>query len=199
MHSEPGLTHLADEAAQRGYAQYAEFCRLREKSLRRESQEKLVAFIAWMQSQPAECQRAFADWILTFSFQNPSVIDALPTVLRRDLVAPIISAWTRDEPDKPQALRWSDDERALLVAARVHPPDEIAIGRYAASVINRIDFATHDPDLYLSNEASSDMAALQTVLDLLNRVHNADFFESNREEALLLKLQLASTQKRADR
>src|SRR3954471_16642813 len=107
-----GLPALAEQAELLGYAGYAEYCRIRQKAPLKKSLEKLSAFISEMQSQPVKRQRDFADWLLTFSFRNPEAIDAFPTVLRRDLVAPIVLKWTRDESDNPKALRWSEDERA---------------------------------------------------------------------------------------
>lgn len=185
------LATLADQADQLGYSDYAAYCRLREKGLRREALEKLSAFISTIQSVPAVQQRAFADWLLTQSFNNPDLIDAYPTPLKRDFLVPAIHAWCTDEPENGKALRWSDDARTLLVAARTLPPDEIAIGRYSAKLLSAIDYATHElPHGYLGEGLHEDLADIQTVLDLLNRVPNAPFFEADREEALLLKLKL---------
>src|SRR5689334_8344868 len=103
-----GLPALAEQAEKLGYAGYAEYCRVREKAPLRKSLETLSDFISEMKSQPVKRQRAFADWLLTFCFRNPAIIDAFPTVLRRDLVAPIIKNWTSEESDNPKALRWSD-------------------------------------------------------------------------------------------
>jgi hypothetical protein len=193
------LTNLATEAERLGYNEYAEFCRLRKKGLRGESSEKLSSFVQTMKERAAEEQRGFVDWILTYSFHNSEVIEALPALLKRELIGPVIAGWTAVEPENPKALRWHEDERALLVAARAQPPDEIAIGRYATVILARIDYATHEPDIYRGESAKSDVGDLQTTLDLLNTIPTADFFEMLREEALLLKLELQKQIEKAAR
>jgi hypothetical protein len=191
---EDPLCKLADEADKHGYKGYADYCRLRFKKNRTEALEKLSKFIDEIKAESPKRQRAFADWILTFCFHNPEVIDACPLPLRRDLLAPIVASWTEAEPDNPKALRWNKDERALLVAARALPPDEIAIGRYAMAIINRVDFA-HDASEYSSDEAKSDLAEIQGVLQLLYNIPQAPFFQTIREDALILKVQLQKAAK----
>src|SRR5688500_18342607 len=130
------LSELAEKADQLGYGLYAEKCRIREKERRPDTLKKLEAFVETISSAPVATQSQFADWILTFCFEHPEELNACPPALKK-FVAGVTEAWVRMEPENPKALRWSADQRALMVAARSLPPDPIAIGRYAMMVINR--------------------------------------------------------------
>jgi hypothetical protein len=182
---------LAQQAEERGYARYAEYCRLREEGLRTHAFQSLAQFIAEAQAQPAAWRREFVDWLLTFCFEHSRPLYACPTPLKRELISPTIREWTAAEPGNPTALRWSDDERAMLVAARTIPRDEIAVGRYAVWILNGVDYDTHElPSDFLGKSAHEDLSDVQTVIDLLHTVSGASFFHPLREEALLLKMKL---------
>jgi hypothetical protein len=186
-----GLSYLANQAEERGYPEFAEYCRLRDKGLRQEASERIGLFVSEMRARPAAERRLLADWLLTFCFENPQVYDACPMPLKQAVIAPTIDEWVKAEPENMKALRWSPDERALLVAARAVPREEIAVGRYAMVVIQRIDFSTHElPNGYLGTSLSRDIADVQTVIDLLHTISGAEFFHTLREEALRLKLRI---------
>lgn len=184
-----GLPQLASQADERGYARFAEYCRLREQGVRRDAAAALSEFIVEMRAQPVVKRREFADWVLTYSFHNPRVYNACPTALKQEIIEPAIDEWTRSEPENPKALRWHPDERAMLVAARAVPRDDIAVGRYAMTVLARVDFHTHElPNGYSGETLKGDLADVQTVIDLLHTVADSSFFHPLREEALSLKM-----------
>ena len=184
-----GLTELALQADQRGHKYFAEYCRKREQGLRENAFEALGHFISEMRAAPIVAQREFVDWLLTFCFYNVNVYDANPDPLKKEIVAPTIAEWVNAEPANTRALRWSFDERAMLVAARQIPPDQIAIGRYAMAVLSRLDFNTHElPHGYLGQSLRDDLADAENVVALLHRVPTAEFYNALHEEALLLKL-----------
>lgn len=186
-----GLSDLAKQAEGRGYANFAEYCRLREKGLREAALESIGRFVAELKGRNALQRRELADWLLTFCFENPQVYEACPMPLKMEVIAPTIEEWIQAEPDNMKALRWSLDERALLVAARSVPREEIAVGRYATVVIQRVDYATHHlPSEYSGQSLDRDLADVQTVIDLLHTVSQAEFFHTLREEALRLKMEI---------
>src|SRR4051812_17376250 len=136
-----GLAGLARQAKERGYEGYGEYCVLREKGLRKNAFEALTSFINGAKIQSPDWRREFVEWISLFCFHNPSVYDACPAPLKKELIAPTIKEWTLAEPNNPKALRWSTDERTLMVAARVVPRDDVAVGRFATAVLTRVDYA----------------------------------------------------------
>jgi hypothetical protein len=186
-----GLSYLANQAEGRGYGIFAEYCRLRERGLRQEASETIGRFVSEMKGRPAAERRQLADWLLTFCFENPQVYEACPMLLKQAVIAPTIDEWVNAEPENMKALRWSPDERALMVAARAAPREEIAVGRYAMVVIQRVDYALHKlPDGAGGESLQRDLADVQTAIDLLHTVSQAEFFHTLREEALRLKMEI---------
>lgn len=184
------MLDLAEEADKRDYGAFANYCRLRDEGARAQAFKELEKFVADMEKQPFTARRSFAGWILGFSFFNPQIIEACPVLLRANIVAPAIEEWIRMEPDNPQALRWSQDERAVLVAVRLAPHDEIAVGRFATMKLARIQFAAHEePGVYPADALKQDLLDLEAVLALLE-ASPADALADLREEALELKAAL---------
>ena len=143
--------------------------------------------MAEMEKQPFAVRRAFAGWLFAFCFYNPTVLEACPVLLRAKIVAPAIDEWIRTEPENPQALRWSQDERAVLVAVRLAPHDEIAVGRFATIVLARIEYSAHElPEAYLGEEPQQDLMDLEAAIALLEAC-DGDALEELREEAVELK------------
>ena len=181
------LLDLALEAEKRGHRAFAQYCRLRDEGLRPQAFVELERFVAQMEKEPFPARRAFAGWLFAFAFYNPQVLEACPVLLRAKIVAPAIDEWIRTEPENPQALRWSQDERAVLVAVRLAPHDEIAVGRFATIVLARIEYAAHElPEAYLGEEPKQDLLDLEAVLALIEAC-NGEALEELREEALDLK------------
>lgn len=184
------LLDLADEAEARGYELFAEYCRLRDDGQRAKAFAALEKFVAGMKKQPFTARRGFAGWLFAFSFYNPEVIEACPVLLRAKIVAPAIEEWIRTEPDNPQALRWSNDERAVLIAVRLAPHDEIALGRFATIKLARIQYAAHEePGAYPADALKQDLLDLEAVIALLE-ASGSDALADLREEALELKAAL---------
>jgi hypothetical protein len=186
-----GLSELANQAEERGYNDFAEYCRLREKGSREDALRAIGQFVSEMRSRSGRERQELADWLLTFCFENPQVYDACPMPLKQAVIAPAIDEWIKAEPENMKALRWSPDERALMVAARAVPREEIAVGRFAMVVIQRVDYATHElPSGYLGISLQRDLADVQTAIDLLHTVSEAEFFHTLREEGLRLKMRI---------
>jgi hypothetical protein len=184
------LLDLADEADKRNYSAFANYCRLREEGARAEAFKQLEKFVAHLEKQPFPARRAFSGWLLGFSFFNPQVIEACPVLLRANIVAPAIEEWIRSEPDNPQALRWSTDERAVLIAVRLAPHDEIAVGRFATMKLARIQYAAHEePGSYPADALKQDLLDLEAVLALID-ASRAEALADLRDEALELKAAL---------
>jgi hypothetical protein len=181
------LLDLADEAEPRNHGLFAEYCRLREKGLREEAFANLESFVSEMEKQPFATRRAFTGWLFGFCFYNPQVLEACPVLLRAKIVAPAIDEWIRTEPENPQALRWSQDERAVLVAVRLAPHDPIAVGRFAALTLARIEYTIHGSGgAELGNALKEELAELEAVIALLD-ANRAPVLEELKEQALELK------------
>lgn len=161
------LLDLADEAQERGYAGFDEYCRLREEGLRAEAFVKLETFVDRMAKQPFATRRAFAGWLMAFCFYNPQVLEACPVLVRAEIVAPTVEEWIRTEPENPQALRWSRDERAVLVAVRAAPHDEVAVGRFAAMRLARVEFSAHAAEGEEADSIRQDLLDLEAVIALM--------------------------------
>lgn len=184
------MLDLADEAETRGFELFAKYCRLREEGLRAEAFAELERFVADLEKEPFAARRGFAGWLCAFCFYNPEVIEACPVLVRANIVAPTIEEWIRTEPDNPLALRWSQDERAVLVAVRLAPHDEIAVGRFATIKLARIQYMAHEePGTYPADALKQDLLDLEAVVTLLE-ASGADALADLREEATELKAAL---------
>ena len=178
------------EAEKRGHRAFAQYCRLRDEGLRPQAFAELERFVAQMEKEPFAARRAFAGWLFAFCFYNPQVLEACPVLLRAKIVAPAIDEWIRTEPENPQALRWSQDERAVLVAVRLAPHDEIAVGRFATMTLARIEYSAHElPGAYLGEEPEQDLLDLEAVIALLEACEGQALDEL-KEEALDLKMRV---------
>lgn len=184
------LSDLADEADERRYGAFAKYCRLRDEGERVPAFKELEKFVAHMEKQSFPIRRAFTGWLLGFAFFNPEVIEACPVLVRANIIAPAIEEWIRTEPDNPQALRWSNDERAVLIAVRLAPHDEIAVGRFATIKLARIQYSAHEePGTYPADALKQDLLDLEAVIALIE-ASRADALKDLREEALELKAAL---------
>ena len=181
------MLDLALDAEKRGHVLFGRYCRLRDEGLRVEAFKELEGFVAEMERESFAARRAFAGWLLGFCFYNPHVLEACPVLLRAKIVAPAVDEWIRTEPENPQALRWSQDERAVLVAVRLAPHDEIAVGRFATMTLARIEYAAHElPQRYNGDEPQQDLLDLEAVIALLESCQ-CEALEELREEAVELK------------
>ncbi|MGZ4989076.1 MAG: hypothetical protein ACXWBP_13600 [Limisphaerales bacterium] len=178
---------MADDAEKRGYGMFAEYCRSREKGRREEAFAHLESFVAEMEKKPFATRRAFAGWLFGFCFYNPHLLEACPVLLRAKIVAPAIDEWIRTEPENPQALRWSQDERAVLVAVRLAPHDQIAVGRFASMTLARIEYSMHgSAGAQPGHPHKEELAELEAVIALLE-ANPVAVLEELKEEASELK------------
>jgi len=80
------LLRVADAAAERGLAGYADDCRLRERGLRAEAFAVLRGFIAGAVEWPLERRAEVTDWLLGLELHHSQAFDLVPHPLRAGLV-----------------------------------------------------------------------------------------------------------------
>ena len=183
-----GLPLLATDADQAGYGHFAEYCRLRERGLRKNAFEVLSLFISEMLAVPGPQRRKFVEWHQAHCFLNPALMDALPQPLEEKIIRPTVEEWINECPNDPLALRWSNKVSDLRRAAELNPGEEIAAIKLAKVVLSGIDYATHElPSGYLGENPEEGLADLEFVMHYLSLIKKTIFRDPLLDEAKRLQ------------
>ncbi len=127
--------------------QLAEYCRLREKGLRREAFRALEAFLAIAKQWDAATARAVTQQILEFNARTPRTHQFLSQPLLTRFVKPTLENWLIEDDRSQIALRWLgilSGQFELLFKALDLKPEDIPVRQ---KLVNRLldypDFVTH--------------------------------------------------------
>lgn len=99
----------ADAAGDPALEEYATYCRLREKGLRRQALSHVERLASSLADAAFPRRLAFVSWVLAESLAGESTSDGLlllPHPLRRRLVEPTLLDWTRWRSDVPEPHFW---------------------------------------------------------------------------------------------
>ena len=180
--SSEGLNTAAREAESlEGLSGFADYCRLREKGLRRESFAALRRFLDEARGWPWDKRTRFVDWVLTFQRGHPAAHELMSEPLMSGLVLPTLEEWCAREPGNPVAWRWrgsfSQDEpseAALLRAIELDPREQIARELLIDRRLWRLDYCVHElPQGFLGNaeEALTDLSEVERLVEGLDPSH----------------------------
>jgi hypothetical protein len=143
-----GLREIAEalEADPR-LAPLAEYCRQRERGLRREAFDALESFLRASENLPAAEARDACQRILEVHARTPDAHQFLAHPLRVRFVHPVLEAWISEEPESQIALRWLGILRMdaqLLARALALRPDDVPVRRRLADWhLSVVHHATH--------------------------------------------------------
>lgn len=143
-----GLLGLADVLeADPNLAAFADYCRLRERGLRKAAMASVRNASTQAASlDPAKAREAAARLLeLAISFRDAHQFLSHP--LREIFLLPVIRQWFRDEPEAAHPNRWlgfllcdsSHFERALIA----DPEDDYSRGRLIDNALDDVDYAVH--------------------------------------------------------
>lgn len=106
-----------------------------------------------------------------------------PHPLRTRVIAPTLSEWIEAEPENAEPHRWIGGQDHWRRAIELDPDDQIARRKLVASILNGVDYATHEmPTGYLGSPLD-DWQALAEAEVLLKGLAN-----ENIRQALLSEL-----------
>ncbi len=125
----------------------AEYCRCRERGLRREAFTALEQFLAAASHWESSDARRICQTVLELHARTPEAHQFLTQPLSTRFVFPVLEAWVADEPDSQTALRWLGILRrssTLLQRAIALSPEDVPVRRRLADWhLADVDHATH--------------------------------------------------------
>jgi hypothetical protein len=135
-----GLTQLVsalDEDAQ--LSLLAEYCRAREKGLRRQAMAALEAFLDASARWSAETARPACQTILELHARTPAAHQFLAQPLLARFILPTLERWANEVPDSQIAVRWLAilrHDRVLLEQALALAPADVVVRRRHADLVH---------------------------------------------------------------
>lgn len=177
-----GLREVADEAAQRpGLKKYADYCRLRDKGMRKEAFDSLGKFIDTARKWPLHDRTTFADWILEVEDHIPEIeqTEVIPKEMQSSLLNPTIKEWALAEPENPAPWRWMDTQKSLKKAVRLSAQETIARRRLARAYLNRTEFNARELPYEYHGDPFADYKRLVDARKLLEELDNFDIRPSD--------------------
>lgn len=142
-----GLWAVAEKyRARAGLEGFAEYCRLKERGLRKPALRAVEAFVDATRERPSAEQRAIADELSALAHGNEGIHQLIPHPLRRYLLE-VLAAWAGEDPSDPRPPRWlgylEDDPGWLEGALAIDPGDRVALFHLARARLREVDFQTH--------------------------------------------------------
>lgn len=172
-----GLSTAAREAESlEGLSGFADYCRLRERGLRRESFTALRRFLDEARGWPWDKRTRFVDWVLTFMHEHPSAHELNSEPLMTRLVLPTLEEWCARELDNPVPWRWrgsivsdeahQDLRRAIELDPRERIARELLIDRLLGHINSYMESLSRVP-VGLAEEALTTLSEVERLVEEL--------------------------------
>lgn len=161
---------------------YAEYCRLRERGLRRDAFLVLNEFIELANTWDLEMRYRFVDDLYHLCEQNPEVYDLMPHPINRNLLEPTLQDWVKENPNDPSVYRWLSGVENWRKSIALDETEQISRVRLVKHLIYNAYFSTHHlPEGYIGNPAE-DLMGLNEASALVTNVENTALVEIFRTE-----------------
>jgi len=169
-----GLLDLANALEGKGqdFNLLSDYCRNRERGLRKQAFESLQQFLEISNSWSDYDARDRCQTILELQSLVPGIHQFLSQPLVSGFVDPVLEKWLTDEPENHHALRWlgllHGESDFLFKALEISPDDNPVRSRLIAMHIDEVDYATHHLDeSHFIGDLEDAMRALETASQLL--------------------------------
>lgn len=124
------------------WAEYANFCSLLERGLRKDAFTRLETFIASAAGWPLPAKQEFASWLYHFAHGHREGSNLLmPHPLRVKFLEPTLVEWVVREPESGEPHRWLGSPEHLEEAVRLDPTDDIAREGLARHIFGGVDYS----------------------------------------------------------
>ncbi len=125
----------------------ADYCRLREKGLRRQAFAALDAFLTVAAAWKPQTSRSACQALLELHARTPDARQFLAQPLLARFVFPVLEAWLREEPTDQVPHRWLGilrrDRVHLERALELVPGDAVVRRCLAEWILSAVEYATH--------------------------------------------------------
>lgn len=192
-----GLSALSQQLdAHPNLAPLANYCRFRNKGLRRDALTALEHFLAKSRTFDSASARSAAVEILELNARTPKAHQFLTQPLKIRFLIPTLQAWIDGEPAASTPVRWLGiltRGAGLLEKALFMSPEDIPVRKLLIELdIAQADYATHhlDETLFVGSVAEV-FAALAHARHLLDNAPQAEPFSHLASEVQEFDAQLA--------
>lgn len=202
-----GLKALAALYAERdGFAEFSEYCRLREQGLKKPAMAAMNRFVASQEQRSIDEQRQHADELsaLILSQQDTHQLGCFPLT---QYLQQVLHAWREEAPQTVAANKWlgcfTGDIQYFEQALQSAPDDIICLRKMALHYLDRIDFQMHhlSESVLLGDEATAE-ANLQNAKAYIERITDKTlqhhFMQEWQEYQQLLQLWQRFTQQQEE-
>jgi len=144
---------IAEDVPWRGFAEYL---RLRDRGLRKQSLAAIAQLIEDAARWSTVDRRRFADWIYDTQLRLPDVHQLIVTPLKQQLLIPTLQEWADSEPANHIPRRWlgfaTADHDHFVAALSLCPWDDISRYRLVVRDLGCVDFQCHHlPDFFIGD------------------------------------------------
>ena len=172
------LTEAASSAsAIPAWAEYARFCELLEKGLRKDAFAHLESFIESAVGWPLSEKKKFVNWLYHFAYEHRDASYLLkPYPLRVKFLEPALVEWIVCEPESGEPHRWLGTADHLEEAINLDPTDEIARERLANYILAGVGNALSHASCckYYAGNAEEDLQSLERVGPLIESLSDEE-------------------------
>jgi hypothetical protein len=167
------LLELADAlAADPQLVLLAEYCKLREKGLRRQAFAALDEFLTETTRWDSSSARSRALAVLNLHLETQEAHQFLSQPLLGRFLLPVLAAWHREGSASPEAIRWlgilSRDHSLVGLALERDPTDDLARRYLVDAELSHVGYATHhlDESQFIGSESDAE-TAIERARELL--------------------------------
>ena len=154
------------------WAEYAAFCEVYERGLRREAFNILERFTSSMEHAPFAERRRFVSWLSQRADHRKGRHMLIPHQFYVRVVEPTLLEWTAVEPFCSEPHLWLGGFDHVKRAFELEPDNQLTRRKLLLLIWGRVDFKAYELG-YLKN-FNQDMATLSEVEDLLKGLSNVE-------------------------
>ncbi|MEQ9379730.1 MAG: hypothetical protein RJP95_02620 [Pirellulales bacterium] len=182
-----GILAVADSIAHESrWSDFAEYCRLREKGLRKKALASIDNLITAADSWPTNERRRFVTWIIEAQQRLPEVHQLIVTPLQRKLIEPTLDEWSHAHPGDPIPKRLlglaTGNVDCFQQALDLAPDDDISRFRIISRLVYDVDYQCHHLPDYFIGEPSKALDDLNVARDLSKLFVDKSIAESLADE-----------------
>jgi hypothetical protein len=177
------LTEAASCASNfQAWAEYARFCELLDRGVRKEALAHLAVFIRQAATWPFAEKKEFISWLYTFIQGHTDTYLLIPHPLYEEFVKWTLAEWTEREPINAEPHRWLGKPEHLKEAIRRNPADEIARRRLTETVINWVAYSIHELPYGYLGDVIDDLQMLKELESIIAEISNEEKRSSYRRQ-----------------
>ncbi len=164
-----------------GYEDFARYCLLKEKGLRKEANKSIENFILSTERKNEQEQRKIAEALSKLSYNNRNVHQLIPHQLQQFLMT-VLKKWAEADPNYAIPYRWlgfiGNDVQSYIKALEIEPSDEISLTAVINFHLDSVDYQTHhlSESLFIGKIGEA-KESLDKAEELLKRIGSIELKE----------------------